>query len=379
MDVPVGSTSEVEAKIARVRGHLERTGLGGVLITRQDNFAWLTGGRDNHVLAGSEIGVASLLVTRDARVALANRIEAGRLRDEEIGEQGWDWRTFDWYRPGALEGAIADVIVGAPIASDVALADARPLDDEFDGLRADLLPDEVARYREVGRLTTEAIVQSCQSVHPGQTEHEIAADLSRRVRAHGVRPNVVLVAADERIGRYRHPIPTEARVRDQVMLVIGGVKWGLHVSATRFVGFHPLADDMKRRWRDVSQIAAYFTTVTRPGRRWSDVFRGATELYGQLGWPDEWELHHQGGPTGYRAREVTATFDTPGFVATRAAAAWNPSITGTKSEDTIVVDATGHEFLTRHGEWPTIAVEQGGDRLEFPGVLIRQQVVRRYA
>ena len=79
MDIEVGSRAEVESKVERVRGYLARTGLAGVLITRQDNFSWLTGGKDNHVSEGSETGVASLLVTADARLALTNRIEAGRM------------------------------------------------------------------------------------------------------------------------------------------------------------------------------------------------------------------------------------------------------------------------------------------------------------
>jgi antitoxin VapB len=109
------------------------------------------------------------------------------------------------------------------------------------------------------------------------------------------------------------------------------------------------------------------------------VFRGATELYERLGWGEEWQLHHQGGPTGYRGREFTANPESEGTVSPVQAAAWNPSITGTKSEDTIVVTADGHDFLTRHGEWPVLTVEHEGQRLQFADVLTRQQVVRRYA
>src|SRR5919204_4525004 len=90
---------EVETKLSRVRGYLEARDLGGVLISRQDNFAWLTGGRDNHVVAASDIGVAHLLVTPDGAFALADRIETPRLRDEEIGDGPWEWRTYDWDRP----------------------------------------------------------------------------------------------------------------------------------------------------------------------------------------------------------------------------------------------------------------------------------------
>jgi Xaa-Pro dipeptidase len=379
MDIEVGARYEVESKVARVRQYLASSGLAGVLVSRQDNFAWLTGGKDNHVSQGSDLGVGSLLVTPDAQVALTNRIEADRLRDEEIGDQGWDWKIFDWYRPGQLEAAVQEVVGDGPVAADGGLPGARPLDRAFDDLRADLMPEEVRRYHEVGRICTEAVQHTCQIIHSNQTELEIAAELMRRVRAEGARPSVVLIATDERIDKYRHPIPTEKRLRNYAMLVLGGSKWGLNVSVTRFVALHPLGDELKRRWRHVSQVAAYFTLATRPGRPWADIFRGATELYAELGYPGEHELHHQGGPTGYRGRDFTATFDSPGVVSAHQAAAWNPSITGTKSEDTIVVSDEGHQFLTRHGEWPMLTVEHAGQRMEFADVLIRQQVVRRYA
>jgi len=379
MDLQIGSQTEVDAKLARVRGYLEREGLAGALLSRQDNFAWLSAGRDNHVVSGSEGGVASLLVTRDGHFALADRIEAGRLRDEEIGQQSWEWRVYDWYRPGARAAAVREIVGDGALGADTPGAGTRPLDRGFDDLRAELLPEEVARYREVGRMATTAVVEACQHLHPGHSEHEIAADLSRRVLAHGGRPGVVLIATDERISRYRHPIPTDRKLRDYAMVVLGASKWGLQVSITRCVSFHPLGEELRRKWRDVSQIAAYFTLATRPGRPWADVFRGATDLYTRLGWPEEWQLHHQGGPTGYRGRDFTANPESPGAVSPVQAAAWNPSITGTKSEDTIVVTGDGHEFLTRHGEWPILTVEHEGQRLPFADVLTRGQVVRRYA
>jgi Xaa-Pro dipeptidase len=371
--------NEIETKVARVRGYLAANDLAGVLITRQDNFAWLTAGKDNHVVAGSDVGVASLLITPDARFVLTNRIEAGRIADEEVGGQGWEPRTFDWYESGATAAAVREVVGDGAFAADTPFPNARSLDHAFDELRADLLPEELERYREVGRIASDAMVHACESLHQGQTEHEIAADLARRAAAHGARPGVVLIATDERIAKYRHPIPTDKKLRDYAMLVLGASKWGLQVSVTRFVSFHRLDEDMRRKWRDVSQIAAYFTLATRPGRPWGEVFRGATELYAELGYPEEWRLHHQGGPTGYRGRDFTATFDSPGAVSAHQAAAWNPSITGTKSEDTILVSDAGHEFITRHGKWPMLTVERDGQKLEFADVLVREQLVRRYA
>jgi hypothetical protein len=52
---------------------------------------------------------------------------------------------------------------------------------------------------------------------------------------------------------------------------------------------------------------------------------------------------HQGGVTAYENREVQARLDSTHQIAVGQAFAWNPSITGTKSEDTML--------LTEHGRW----------------------------
>jgi hypothetical protein len=51
--------------------------------------------------------------------------------------------------------------------------------------------------------------------------------------------------------------------------------------------------------------------------------------------------------------------------------AWNPSITGVKSEDTVLVTDAGPEVLTRTGAWPQARVELDGGAVERPTILAR--------
>ena len=46
------------------------------------------------------------------------------------------------------------------------------------------------------------------------------------------------------------------------------------------------------------------------GMAYSEYFRKVQKLYDEAGWPDEWKMHHQGGPTGYGCREFVVTPDT---------------------------------------------------------------------
>jgi Xaa-Pro dipeptidase len=50
--------------------------------------------------------------------------------------------------------------------------------------------------------------------------------------------------------------------------------------------------------------------------------------------------------------------------------AWNPSITGTKSEDSILINEEGFEVLTSIPGWPMQEVEINGQTVERPAILV---------
>jgi antitoxin VapB len=79
--------AELEAKHEKLVEWLRAQGLAGVLISRNENVAWLTGGAvELRVLTPCETGVASLLVTAAGkRYYFTTENEAPRLHDEEFG------------------------------------------------------------------------------------------------------------------------------------------------------------------------------------------------------------------------------------------------------------------------------------------------------
>src|SRR3954447_5413441 len=75
---------EIEQKQKRLAEFLDRHQLDGVFLQQRANFAWVTGGRDNHIANNTPEGVAGILATKDSRVCLANVIEAPRMASEEL-------------------------------------------------------------------------------------------------------------------------------------------------------------------------------------------------------------------------------------------------------------------------------------------------------
>jgi antitoxin VapB len=158
-------------------------------------------------------------------------------------------------------------------------------------------------------------------------------------------------------------------MQDYVMLVLCGRKYGLVCSLTRLVYFGPLPDELQRKSEAVAQIDAAFITATRPGKSLRQVFEQAQAKYAEVGFADEWQLHHQGGPASYNPREAIATPTTEFIIAAGQAYAWNPSITGTKSEDTILVNEDGFDIMSEIPGWPSFSIEVDGVHIPRPAIL----------
>lgn len=359
--------TEFDEKQTRIRTLLTKHNLDGLLLRRVSSFAWATCGAASYVNTAATEGVAALLVTPSNRYLITNNIEAPRFEQEaKLAEQGWVFRVGRWYES---DGAVAELSRGLTLGADGPYPGAVDLSGEMARVRAALTSEEGERFRSLGRLCAEAVHDAVRAVHPGQTEHHIAGLLARAAERRGVQVVVNLIAADKRICNYRHPLPTAKKLDRYAMLVLCGRRHGLICSITRFVHFGRVPDELRRKAQAVARVDAAFIDATRPGYSLGQIFQRAVAVYAQVGFPDEWHRHHQGGLAGYEPREVTATPDTPDVVSLGQVFAWNPSITGTKSEDTILLTENGHDVLTAIPDWPTVTVHVDGKTLERPAIL----------
>jgi Xaa-Pro aminopeptidase len=360
---------ELAEKRKRLLTWMANRGLDAVYLTRIANFAWLTGGLEPVVMLSSDRAEAGLLVTAEQSYVVCNTIEYPRLRDEDrLEAQGYTFHHSPWY-----EGMpdFAALVSGRAWAADWPLAGAQDLSAEIARLRFRLVPEEVERYRRLGQATGSAVESAALQVQPGMNEMEIAGLLAGEAMRRQVTPTLLLVGADERIFSYRHPIPTSRPVEEYVMLVICGRRWGLVASATRLVHFGRLSGELRRKQEACAIVDATFNVATRVGAIVSDIFTRARQAYRECGFPEEWKRHNQGGAAGYESRDYEGNPSCQEVVQAEQGFAWNPSIEGVKSEDTIVVHAEGIEFLTSTGNWPTLPVNVDGRQLARPAIIIR--------
>ena len=155
------------------------------------------------------------------------------------------------------------------------------------------------------------------------------------------------------------------------MLVASVRRHGLQASATRLVHFGELPAELRDRHNACALVDACFNLETRPGASAGQIFARAMHTYAAAGYPDEWRLHHQGGACGYAGRDYKATPASDEVVLENQAFAWNPSITGTKSEDTVLATSGGPEVLTPAYDWPMVDTEYHGQVFPRPDILIR--------
>ena len=359
--------TEFEIKQQRLRELMVKHHLEAILLQRVSSFAWATCGASSYVNTAVSFTASMLLITPTHRYLIANNIETPRFeREEKLATQGWELQTRYWHQPSAL----AELTRGLKIGTDMPHPTALDLSDEIARLRAQLLPEESERFRTLGKLSGEAMNAAIHLVKPGQTEFEIAAKLGEEVQARGAQPIVNLIATDERVFSFRHPLPTNKKLERYAMLVLGARKWGLTASITRLVHFGKLPAEINRKAEAVARVDATFIANTRPGKSLSEIFSAATQAYAEVGFADEWNLHHQGGAAGYEPREYLGSPKSQEVVLAGQAFAWNPSITGTKSEDTILVGKNGNEILTEIADWSRVRVDMNGQTIFRPAILI---------
>lgn len=358
-------------RIALVQAFLVANKYDGILISRVDNFAMATGGKRNWVWTAGDAGANSLFVTKGGDAYyVGNTIEQGRATDEELEGLECGVRSFLWFDDSAAN-VVKKEFKGKLVSDDGSLGE--NVNGKLAMLRSLLTPAELEKYRVLGKLAAESMLATLDSIEPGMSEADIAARLVAEGFKRRCQVPVFLVAADERITKYRHPIPTqgplldgplkERAVRGYVMVVGCFLCEGLVVSMTRFkrVGEIPLF--VPDAYNRICAVDAAMQEATEPGKTLGDMFAACQRAYKEYGFPEnEWHNHHQGGATGYAGRTCKGSpgetfpilddawrkrvYDVSGIGTEFGMAfAWNPSAVGVKSEDTFILLPNGKKEI----------------------------------
>jgi antitoxin VapB len=372
----VNEQNEIEIKTSRIVKLLAQENLGGVLINAQHNFAWLTGGKSSGINLSVENGSCFLFVRRDGKkFVLDNNIEMPRLLTEEISAEEFEPIEFSWEDEKAsgdfvFEQAKSLLTENGEIVSDLPLhPKIRAIENLIASCRFSLTEAEIRRYRKLGKDAGKALGQIFQKIEPGETELEIARKVKDALAVYQINSVVTLVGTDERIEKFRHPLPTENVWKKVVLIGVCAKREGLIANLSRIACVGEIPDELRRKTDSVAHVFAVITSATKIGNSGAEIYQIAAEAYAKRGFRDEIRKHHQGGATGYKTRDWVAHPKSAEKVVLNQAFAWNPTITGTKTEETFVLTENGTEILTTSPNFPTVSVEIDGREFSSPGIL----------
>jgi Xaa-Pro dipeptidase len=359
--------SELDLKQARLAALMDDHGWEAILLSRHENIAWATAGRVEARVGPVETAVCSLLITRAGkRYCIAPNNEGPRLAAEELAGLDYEPSLYPWANGDAC--GLAHKIAGPEIASDAAHPGFYPA--HLTPLRTPLLPTEVERFRTLGAAVAASTTRVLKTLAPGVTEDEMAARVAADLLARHITPTVLLMAADERIFRYKHAVPRAGVLKNYGMLNLCARRWGLAISITRFVHFGPIPATLAANFEKAAAINAVLLHATRAGATSAGLYSAAARAYADAGVPDEINQHHQGGPCGYLERDWVATPDGTQIVEPVQAFAWNPSLQGAKAEDTVVLSDGAIENLTATPDLPVLDTVLDGKLYRSAGVYL---------
>jgi len=328
--------NELKEKTGRLQQMMNAENLGGVLMNTQHNFSWLTCGGSNGIDLSRENGAGFLFVSSSGkRYVIANNIEMPRLLSEELSEK-FEPIEVSWQ----AEKDPATVINGARSVSkgelgcDIGFPETRWIEPSIASCRFSLTEAEIDRFRKLGSDAGKALENTVSKIVPVQSEQQIARIVRDELAAFDIYSIVTLIAADDRIAKYRHPTPTDNRWDKTLLIVACARRQGLVASLSRMICIGPVPSDLQRRTEACAAVNAALYSATAAGVTSSDLYNVAAKAYAEQGFADEINKHHQGGACGYRTSDWVAHPNGHEVVHHKQAFAWNPSLTGTMTEET---------------------------------------------
>lgn len=362
---------DVQEKHRRILEFLEAKGYDAMILERQDNFAWYTGGGCNRVVSTSDAGVGLLLITPKRTYLVAQVMDGPRIMEEELSGMDIEPVFVRWYEKSREEKA-AELVKGMRVISDVPVPAAEWNLGAIYSLHYPLTECEIRKYRMLGALTDEILTKVSWEIRPGMSELDVEAMLLYEYGKQNMTADVVQVGADERIGQFRHPTPTDRKIRRFVLIHPAVQKDGLHANVTRMVYFGDrVPEDTLRRYEAACRVEAAAVSMCVAGNHFCDILEEQKRIYQECGYEEEWRNHFQGGITGYLLADPTLCLNQQAKVSVNQAFDWFITITGVKVEELSITIAQGPEVISMSGLWPAKEYEVNGRKIPLPQILLR--------
>jgi Xaa-Pro aminopeptidase len=363
-----GRRLDIDAKQAHVAALLERNKCDGLLVLDPDNFAWLTSGAIARAVV-DPAALPALYFSPDARWLIAANATSQRLFDEEIDGLGFQLKEWPWWQ--GRQQLLADLCQNRTVACDVPFGNLRVVGPELRLLRRTLTPYEQACLRLLGQVVTHALEATCRTMAPGETEREVAGQMSHRLIHRGTLPLHLGVAADGRSRVYPLFGFTSTPVEKYAVLSVTARKYGLCAVATRSVSFGPPDDTFRAEHNAACKVGATYVASTWPDALPREILAAGRRVYALTGHEHEWRQAPQGHVTGRSVVELALTLNTEELFQDGWAVSWSAAVGAARSCDTFLVTDAGPRVVTPTEPWPLKRIRIQGADFVRPDILQR--------
>jgi Xaa-Pro aminopeptidase len=359
---------DLDAKQLRIADLLQQVGSEGLLVLDPVNFAWLTSGAQARGVPDSAAAPA-LYFTAEGRWILSANVDTQRIFDEEVDGLGFQLKEWPWN--WGREQLLADLRQGRKVACDQPLGDCTIVAEQLAKMRRKLTAYEQACYRALGQVVGHALEATCRTMTTGQTEREVAGQLSHRLIHRGAQPVLLSIVADGRNATYRQAGYTPKPIEKCSILVAAAQKYGFCAMASRAVAFGEAPAYFRKAHDAACRVAATYTASSWPDAMPREVLATAQRVYAIIGAEHEWRLSPQGHVTGRALVELNLTPQTEELFQAGWAVTWRPTVSAGLSCDTFLITEDGPRTLTITENWPLKRIRVQGAEFVRPDLLLR--------
>lgn len=365
---PSDRRRDVEAKQAAVASLLQEVGCDGLLLLDPMHFAWMTSGAQARGVVDAATAPA-VYVNAEGRWILCSNVDTQRLFDEEVDGLGFQLKEWPWHI--GRDQLLADLCQGRKIACDVPFRDCARVGAEMARLRRTLSPYEQACYRALGQIVGHALEATCRNMMQGETEREVAGQLSHRLIHRGAHPILLSVVADGLSASYRQSGYTPRQIESCCVLTAAAQKYGFCAMASRSVSFGPPPPSFQKAHDAACRVSATYVASTWPDAVPGQILATAKRVFSAVGAEHEWVLCPQGHVTGRNAVELPIYPDTEELLQANWAVTWRTTVGPASSCDTFLISDDGPRMLTIADNWPMKRIRVQGADFVRPDLLIR--------
>ncbi len=359
----------MDEKEIKIKNLMKENGLEALLLGTRANFLWATGGKRNDVIKNEDTCLAYLFFTENSKYLIASSSDMDRIKEEELFGLGFETVTYNWYDQSFAD-AIKKIGNYTKIGNDFYHQGFLNIEGKLAKERINLSSTEIEKISRLCREYTRIFTDFCQGLKKGEKENEIAAELNYICSKAKINLPVLMVGSDNRIYKYKHPVPTDKKIDKYVLIATVAERDGLNASISRSIYFGDPPKGLIERIKAVNYIESFYYSCSNPGQALGNIINKGKEIYSKLGYSGQWEKHTQGGLIGYKPREFLATQGSNIKISPGNALSWNPTLEGAKAEDMILVKDEGINQLSIDKRWPYEEIKIEGINYLKPELLL---------